>query len=240
MSDPENVNGTPEEEQEGLHISDKRRFDPQTFQRRQPAEPTGPAEGDRAPAGDEPAGQEPAAAAAEAGQEAETEAESGEVPGDFVVPDDLSGLETDTRVEDLENQVRERTVDLQRLQAEYVNYKRRVDRDRDLARQGGIETVVTDLLGVLDNLRAAREHEDLSGGFKAVAEEIEKVASKHGLVAYGEQGEPFDPQVHEALMHQPAPEGAEPDGPVIAAVLQPGYRIGDRILRPARVAVSGA
>lgn len=236
MSDPENVNGKPDEEQEHLHITDKRRFDPQTYQRRQAPGAGEPAGGEQ-PVGQGPAAEEPAE---EQDAEPDVEVDAGEVPGDFVVPDDLSGLETDTRVEELENQVRERTADLQRLQAEYVNYKRRVDRDRDLARQGGIEAVVSDLLVVLDNVRAAREHEDLSGGFKAVAEEVEKIVAKHGLVAYGEQGEPFDPQVHEALMHQPAPEGAEHEGPVVVAVLQTGYRIGDRILRPARVAVSGA
>ncbi|SDB89976.1 molecular chaperone GrpE [Raineyella antarctica] len=233
MTSPENENGTPEEQEaEGLHISDKRRFDPETYARRQAPEPT--------EAASEPAGATPQAGP---GPEPESEADEegdGEIPGDFVVPDDISGLESDTRVAELENQVRERTQDLQRLQAEYVNYKRRVDRDRDLARQGGIETVMTDILAVLDDLQAARAHEDLSGGFKAVAEEIEKVAAKHGLSAYGTEGEPFDPQVHEALMHQPAPEGTELEGPVVAAVLQPGYRLGERILRPARVAVTGA
>ena len=224
MSDPENVDGAPEE-QEGLHISDKRRFDPETYQRRQAAG-SADAPSAHAPSGDEAVD--------------EAEEDEGEVPGDFVVPDDLSELETDSRVVELESQGRERTEDLQRLQAEYVNYKRRVDRDRDLSRQGGIETVMTDLLAVLDNLLAARAHEDLSGGFKAVAEEIEKVAAKHGLVAYGAEGDAFDPQIHDALMHQPTPEGAELDGPVVAAVLQPGYRIGDRILRAARVAVSGS
>ena len=230
MSDPENVDGAPEE-QEGLHISDKRRFDPETYQRRQAS---GPAD---APSADAPSAD--ATSGDEVLEEVEEE-EEGEVPGDFVVPDDLSELETDPRVVELETHVRERTEDLQRLQAEYVNYKRRVDRDRDLSRQGGIETVMTDLIAVLDDLLAARAHEDLSGGFKAVAEEIERVAAKHGLVAYGAEGEPFDPQVHDALMHQPTPDGAESDGPVVAAVLQPGYRIGDRILRAARVAVSGS
>lgn len=219
MSDPENVSGTPEEEQEGLHISDKRRFDPETYQRRGNAPE--PAEGQGA------------------GPQEQEEVEV-EVPSDFVVPDDLSSIEADQRVAEMETQVRERTEDLQRLQAEYVNYKRRVDRDRDLARQGGIETVMLDLLEVFDDLQAAKAHEDLTGGFKAVAEEIEKVATKHGLVAFGAVGEAFDPQFHEALMHQPAPEGAESDGPVISAVLQSGYRLGDRVLRPARVAVAGA
>lgn len=227
MTDPENVNGEPEE-QEGLHISDKRRFDPETYARR-----------DR-PIPEPEQGAEPEPGPGAGPSEDTEETDEGEVPGEFVVPDDASELLSDARVVELEGQVRERTEDLQRLKAEYVNYKRRVDRDRDLARQGGIESVITDLLAVLDDLRSARAHEDLTGGFKLVAEEIEKVAAKHGLEAYGDEGEPFDPQVHEALMHQPAPEGTEVDGPTVVAVLQPGYRIGERILRPARVAVTGA
>ncbi|QGF25151.1 nucleotide exchange factor GrpE [Raineyella fluvialis] len=222
------MNGEPEE-QEGLHISDKRRFDPETYARRdRPAPEPEPGAEPGAGEGDGPA------------EDTDETLDEGEVPGEFVVPDDASELLSDARVVELEGQVRERTEDLQRLKAEYVNYKRRVDRDRDLARQGGIETVITDLLAVLDDLRSARAHEDLTGGFKAVAEEIEKVANKHGLETYGAEGEPFDPQVHEALMHQPAPEGTEVDGPTVVAVLQPGYRIGERVLRPARVAVTGA
>ncbi|WOP20020.1 nucleotide exchange factor GrpE [Raineyella sp. LH-20] len=229
MTDPESVNGEPEE-QEGLHISDKRRFDPETYERRVPTPAAEQAAGEPGRPVDEPV----------TADEADSESEEGEVPGEFVVPDDASELVEDVRVVELESQVRERTEDLQRLQAEYVNYKRRVDRDRDVSRQNGIESVLGDLLAVLDDLRAARAHEDLTGGFKAVAEEIEKVAAKHGLEAYGVAGEAFDPQVHEALMHQPAPEGTEVDGPTVVAVLQPGYRIGERVLRPARVAVTGA
>ncbi len=237
MSDPENVNGTPGEEQEGLRISDKRRFDPQTFQRRQPAEPTGPAEGDQVPAGGEPAGQELAAAAAEAGQEAETEAEAeaGEVPGDFVVPDDLSGLETDTRVEDLENQVRERTGDLQRLQAEYVNYKRRVDRDRELVVQNATYKALAPIVDVLDNIDRAREHAPLEDGFKAVAEQLERTVANAGLTKFGEPGEVFDPTLHEALSHL----GTDPEvsATTVKVLAKAGYRIGDRVVRAAQVLV---
>jgi molecular chaperone GrpE len=136
---------------------------------------------------------------------------------------------------ELEAALAERTSDLQRLQAEYVNYKRRVDRDRDLARKVTIEGVLKDFLSVLDDVRSAREHEELNGGFKAVAEEIERVTSKYGLETFGEAGEPFNPHIHEALLHGHA-EGI--DGPTCVEILQPGYRIGDRILRPARVAVA--
>lgn len=139
-------------------------------------------------------------------------------------------------VDKLRQQLDDRTSDLQRVQAEYVNYKRRVDRDRDLARAAGIESVMRELLPVLDSLRAAREHEELTGGFKGVADEIERIASRHGLVAYGEVGDPFDPQIHEALMHGPATDGIT--GPTCVTILQPGYKLKDRVLRPARVAVA--
>jgi molecular chaperone GrpE len=138
-------------------------------------------------------------------------------------------------VKELTDKLAERTSDLQRLQAEYVNYKRRVDRDRDLARKVTIEGVLKDFLSVLDDVRSAREHSELSGGFKAVAEEIERVTSKYGLETFGEAGDPFNPHIHEALLHAHA---AGIDGPTCVEILQPGYRIGDRILRPARVAVA--
>lgn len=129
----------------------------------------------------------------------------------------------------------ERTSDLQRLQAEYVNYKRRVDRDRDLARRAGIEGMLKDLLSVLDDLRSAREHGELTGAFKAVGDELERITTKYGLTPFGAKGDPFDPHIHEALLHAHA-EGIE--GPTCVEILQPGYRVGDRILRPARVAVA--
>ncbi|HET9562661.1 MAG TPA: nucleotide exchange factor GrpE, partial [Propionibacteriaceae bacterium] len=143
--------------------------------------------------------------------------------------------EAEVEVTELKAALAERTSDLQRLQAEYVNYKRRVDRDRDLSRKVSIEGVLKDFLSVLDDVRSAREHDELNGGFKAVAEEIERVTSKYGLETFGEPGDPFNPHIHEALLHAHA-EGI--DGPTCVEILQPGYRIGDRILRPARVAVA--
>ncbi len=138
-------------------------------------------------------------------------------------------------VAQLKTALADRTADLQRLQAEYVNYKRRVDRDRDVARKGGIESVLKDLMSVLDDVRSAREHGELSGGFKAVADEVERVSARYGLETYGTKGDPFDPHIHEALLHAHA-EGI--DGPTCVEILQPGYRIGDRVVRPARVAVA--
>ena len=139
------------------------------------------------------------------------------------------------KIAELEELAAERTQDLQRLQAEYANYKKRVDRDRALSRQGGVEAVVLDLLPVLDSIEAAREHDELTGGFKLVAEELERLTGKYGLTAYGEVGEPFDPNIHEALMHVPM-EGVEIT--TVSAIMQKGVRLNDRVLRPARVGVA--
>ena len=143
--------------------------------------------------------------------------------------------EKDSSVTELETALAERTADLQRLQAEYVNYKRRVDRDRDVARKTGEESVLKDLLGVLDDVRSAEEHGELTGAFKAVGDEVVRVTAKHGLVAFGEKGDTFDPHVHEALLHSLSPDVS---GPTCVEILQPGYRVGERVLRPARVAVA--
>lgn len=137
-------------------------------------------------------------------------------------------------VEQAQKALRERTEDLQRLQAEYVNYKRRVDRDRDLARNAGVESVVKDLLPVLDDLRIARKHEKMTGGFKLLVEELEKITVKYGVESFGEKGELFDPQIHDALMQAPMPGVTEP---TVLDVMQLGYRFRGRVLRAARVAV---
>jgi len=129
----------------------------------------------------------------------------------------------------------ERTADLQRVQAEYANYRKRVERDRVAVREHALASVVTELLPVLDDIGRAREHEELTGGFKAVAEALESAASKLGLITFGETGESFDPNVHEALMHSYSPDVTEP---TCVQILQPGYKVGERILRPARVAVA--
>jgi len=139
------------------------------------------------------------------------------------------------RVAELTQALAERTADLQRLQAEYVNYKRRVDRDREAQRELAVASVLTELLHTLDDIGRAREAGELEGAFKAVAESVERVAEKAGLVRYGEVGDAFDPRIHEALVHN---YSDEVDGPTATMVMQPGYRLGDRILRPARVAVS--
>ena len=128
----------------------------------------------------------------------------------------------------------ERTADLQRLQAEYTNYRRRVERDREAQRELSLANVLTNLLPVLDDIGRAREHGELEGGFKSVAEALESVIGKLGLERFGEVGEPFDPAVHEALTHSTSADVTEP---TCQQVYQPGYRIGTRVVRPARVGV---
>jgi molecular chaperone GrpE len=142
---------------------------------------------------------------------------------------------TDEEVSALQEQLTERLADLQRLKAEYDNYRRRVERDRVAVREQALGQMLSELLPVLDDIGRARDHDELTGGFKSVAESLEAVTGKLGLVRYGEKGEPFDPNVHEALMHSLSADVTETS---VVDVLQPGYRIGERILRAARVAVA--
>ena len=127
---------------------------------------------------------------------------------------------------ELETALAERTADLQRLQAEYVNYKRRVDRDRDVSRKTGEESVLKDLLAVLDDVRSAGEHGELTGAFKAVGDEVVRVTAKHGLVAFGEKGDAFDPHIHEALLHSLSPRRQRSDLRRDPAARLPGRRAG--------------
>lgn len=133
----------------------------------------------------------------------------------------------------------ERLADLQRTQAEYFNYKKRVERDREAQKDATTARVLESLLPVLDDIYLAREHGDLEGSpFEKIADKLDSTLTKLGLTPFGAVGEPFDPTHHEALMHVQAevPEGAE--GTTIVQVMQPGYRLGDRMVRPARVAVA--
>jgi molecular chaperone GrpE len=129
----------------------------------------------------------------------------------------------------------ERLDDLRRLQAEYVNYRRRVERDRELVRENAVASALGEFLGVLDDIGRARDHGDLTGAFRSVGEAIEAATAKLGLERFGEPGDVFDPTVHEALMHEYSDEVTEP---TCTRVLIPGYRFGDRVIRPARVAVA--
>jgi molecular chaperone GrpE len=133
----------------------------------------------------------------------------------------------------------ERLNDLQRVQAEYVNYRRRVERDRDVARDLAVGSVLESLLPVLDDIHLARQHGDLDEGpFAAIVDKLEATLARYGLERFGAVGEPFDPAVHEALMHTEADLGEGVDVTTVTQVLQPGYRQGDRVIRAARVAVA--
>ncbi|MGH3167613.1 MAG: nucleotide exchange factor GrpE, partial [Trebonia sp.] len=131
--------------------------------------------------------------------------------------------------------LQERTQDLQRLQAEYANYRKRVDRDRTTVREIALSGALTDLLPVLDAIGQAREHGELTGGFKSVADSLQAAVSKLGLVSYGERGDEFDPKFHEALTSTVSPDVTVE---TCAEIFQPGYKVGERIIRPARVAVA--
>jgi molecular chaperone GrpE len=202
----------PDQEHEGLVIRDKRRIDPKTGKVREaPPAPDGAAQ---APAsGDAP----------------------GQAPGKTKDQQLAEEAEVAKLKSELKSQLDERTSDLQRLQAEYSNYRKRVERDRVAVREQAVAGALTELLPVLDDIGRAREHDELTGGFKSVAEALESVVGKLGLVRFGEKGELFDPTVHEALMHSYSSDVTEP---TCVDVLQPGYRIGDRVIRPARVAVA--
>ncbi|MFD3595775.1 nucleotide exchange factor GrpE [Nocardia sp. NPDC058640] len=134
------------------------------------------------------------------------------------------------------DELAERTADLQRLTAEYANYRRRVERDRQANIDSAKAQVVTELLAVLDDLDRARAHGDLeSGPLRSVADKLETALTKQGLVEFGATGDPFDPTLHEAVQH----EGSGAD-PVIGIVMRKGYRFGDRVLRHALVGVTDA
>lgn len=179
--------------EEGIRVTDKRRIDPQTGERREPD--AGVAQ-DATPV---PPGSDPVGA--------------------------LSEL---ARVEEL-------TSDLQRVSAEYANYRKRVDRDRDMVNDLAVAAVITELLPILDDLGRAREHGEYEGAVKSVGDALEAVTSKFGLEAFGAVGEPFDPTMHEAMTH------SEGDHEVaqISMVFALGYRLRSRVLRPARVGVEG-
>ncbi|ROR72613.1 nucleotide exchange factor GrpE [Bogoriella caseilytica] len=138
---------------------------------------------------------------------------------------------------DLQDQLARRGADMYNLQQEYSGFVRRAKADAANQRQAGAQDVLESLLGVLDEVELARQHGDLTGPFAAIAEKLEStLGQRFELVRYGAVGEAFDPEVHEALMHE-TDEDAETA--TVKQVLQPGYRAGERVLRAARVAVIG-
>ncbi|HET9171559.1 MAG TPA: nucleotide exchange factor GrpE [Actinospica sp.] len=160
----------------------------------------------------------------------------GEGVADLAVADLIQKVaERTNELQTAQHELSERTADLQRLQAEFVNYKRRVERDRQQVVELAQGKVIGELLGVLDDIGRARDHGELEGGFRRVAESLESVLTKMGLEQFGTAGDAFDPNLHEALMHQVSAEVPAGD---VAAILQPGYKFGERVLRVARVAVA--
>jgi molecular chaperone GrpE len=127
------------------------------------------------------------------------------------------------------------TNDLQRLQAEYANYRKRVDRDRQLVAESAAYKALTPVIEGLDTIDRAKEHGELEGGFKAVADQLERVVASAGLVRFGEPGDAFDPTFHEALSHLGA--DAEVEVTTVKHVAKGGYRMGDRVVRAAQVLV---
>jgi molecular chaperone GrpE len=138
-------------------------------------------------------------------------------------------------MEALRSDLEERTRDLQRVTAEYANYRKRVDRDRGVQAEQATGLVISALLPVLDDLDRAREHGDLVGPFAAVSEQLVAALGKFGLTAFGEKGDPFDPTRHEAVAHRTSSEVTEP---TCVEVMRRGYLLGDRLLRAALVAVA--
>lgn len=140
-----------------------------------------------------------------------------------------------TREMELEVALAERTADLQRAAADFANYRRRMDRDREVSAQVAVAKALSSLLPVLDDVDRARAHDDLTGPFKAVADKLDSALAAVGLEAFGTEGDEFDPAVHEAVTHDTS---ADVERPTTSVVMRKGYRIGDRLLRPAMVGVT--
>jgi molecular chaperone GrpE len=212
------------DEDEGLvagrvKVTDKRRIDPVTGAVREPAA------GSRATSEATPGA--PPRVVRDPGQPPDVT----DAAADEAEEDSRLGADIDTAAA----LVAEVTADLQRVHAEYANYRKRVERDRDLVREVAVAATLAELLPVLDDLGRAREHGELHGAFKAVGEGLEATVTRLGLERFGEVGEPFDPTQHEALTHV---HREDVSAPVCFEVYQPGYRFAGRVVRPARVGVA--
>src|SRR4051794_8588945 len=153
----------------------------------------------------------------------ETPADIAEQPVDGIVIDDAA------------RQLAERTEDLQRVTAEYANYRRRVERDRVLVVDQAAERFAGQLFPIVDDIERARDHGDLTGAFKVVADRVLGLLDGLGVEAFGTPGDPFDPSLHEAVLHDTSAAVTEPTA---TTVLRPGFRRGDRVLRTAMVGVT--
>lgn len=197
--------GGGDEEEPRVVVRDRRRFDPVTFEQRSPDQVDPPADA--------------------------TTVEGAAGSDGVTAP----GTPADDQFAAYAAELAERTADLQRVSAEYANYRRRVERDRVAVVDAAQDHVLGAFLPVLDDVDRAREHGDLTGPFKAVADQLTGVLARFGVEGFGVAGDPFDPAQHEAVMHSTSPEV---DGPTCVAVMRQGYRHGERVLRPAMVAVA--
>jgi molecular chaperone GrpE len=147
----------------------------------------------------------------------------------------VDGIVVEGEHESADAKVAELTADLQRVHAEYANYRKRVDRERESTRDQVVGSTLAELLPILDDIGRAREHGDLDGAFKSVAEALEATVTRLGIERFGIAGEEFDPTIHQAISHQ---HSADVTGPTCVSVFQQGYRFKGRTLRPAIVAVA--
>lgn len=210
----------PEPEQPTIIIRDKRRVDPNGKAAK------------HAPPGEEPGGESvvlDVTPVQDAGAGAEGSVE------EFEAAEDAEGATVYAELEMLRGDLGELTRDLQRVTAEYANYRKRVDRDRTLVSEQATGTVLAALLPALDDLDRARNHGDLVGPFASVAEQLATALGKFGLTPFGETGDPFDPTLHEAVSHMSSPDVTET---TCVEVMRRGYMLGERLLRPALVAVA--
>src|SRR3954454_21363418 len=204
------------EEQPRVVIRDKRRIDPVTGEV-------------RVPAGEQPAGPRHVTTSSDQAAPGEqmSQHETPVVEQPTAAPDTGGG--------DLALQLAERTEDLQRVTAEYANYRRRVDRDRSLVVDQAAERFALQLFPIVDDIERAPDHGDLTGAFKVVADRVLGLLDGLGVTAFGVAGDPFDPSLHEAVIHDTS---SEVTVPTATTVLRQGFRRGDRVLRTAMVAVT--
>lgn len=210
----------------GFSFTDKRRIDPETGEVRESAA-----------GGQQPAGEQGESAAPETPADP---AEQVEPELDVEIPDDASELDGEslTDTEALTGDAKlaaERLEDLQRINAEYASYRMRAAREQEKAKDAGVIAVVEALIPVLDEVKLAREHGDVTGPFETHVSKLTAALEKLGVESFGAPGDEFDPALHEALMQQ---ESDEVEVATVSMVMQPGYRLGERLLRAARVGVT--
>jgi molecular chaperone GrpE len=155
------------------------------------------------------------------------------------IDSDVAAASLESDVEVISHRVSELTEDLQRVHAEYANYRKRVERDRELVREQAVANALIELIPVLDDVGRARAHGELDGAFRVVGESLEQITTRLGLQRYGDQWDAFDPALHEAIGHEQRDDIPESvTGQACSAVHQPGYRVGSRIVRAALVTVA--